>query len=290
MTPKPFLLILAALLLVAPALASYEITAEPLGGTLHTSGTKFSDYTIDETANGDALQRISWDLPTGTTVNYTLTYGNSETVSGWFEYTNDGFYTQHTEVAIGGIASGYDYWGLQEIGRVDIVGYARDTNTNQRGIIVYDSVFGFSERRAISFYQTSNVSDGVIYKVHFTSNKPIGFAWYSNTRANVAKAADTSLLDVVNEWVQLAESIASFIYNTVVTLLYWLKFFFWDNLMMTVALYIAITAAVAFNKTKDVFKGIQQFFKYQRALFEFILILWSYLVNLIATFRGIFRI
>ena len=291
--------ILLALLLVAGMIVSpvcalgYEITAEPLGGQIHLVEGKVSNLSIDVSAKGDAVQRIAVDVGTGTTVNFTLWYGNGATVSGWMEYTNDGFFQQHSEVAIDTDIQGYDYIGLQEIGRIDIVGYARNWTSNTEyttGFIVYDSVFGISERRAMAYYPVPSISDNVIYKFELTSTKPVAVAYYTNTRENVAKAAATTLLEAINEWVQLAISLAFFVKDTAIALFFWLKFFFWDNLGMTVALYISISMAYAANTAKDIFLFIGKFFNDQKKLFEFVLRLWTTLVNIIATFRGIFRI
>ena len=287
-----FVLVLG--MIVSPVCAlGYEITAEPLGGQIHLVEGKVSNLSIDVSAKGDAVQRIAVDIGTGTAVNFTLTYGNGATVSGWMEYTNDGFFRQHSEVAIDTDIQGYDYIGLQEIGRIDIVGYARNWTSNTEyttGFIVYDSVFGISERRAMAYYPVPSISDNVIYKFELTSTKPVAVAYYTNTRENVAKAAATTLLEVINEWVQLAISLAFFVKDTAIALFFWLKFFFWDNLGMTVALYISISMAYAANTSKDIFRFIGKFFNDQKKLFEFVLSLWTTLVNIIATFRGIFRI
>lgn len=287
-----FVLVLG--MIVSPVCAlGYEITAEPLGGQIHLVEGKVSNLSIDVSAKGDAVQRIAVDVGTGTTVNFTLWYGNGATVSGWMEYTNDGFFQQHSEVAIDTDIQGYDYIGLQEIGRIDIVGYARNWTSNTEyttGFIVYDSVFGISERRVMAYYPVPSISDNVIYKFELTSTKPVAVAYYTNTRENVAKAAATTLLEVINEWVQLAISLAFFVKDTAIALFFWLKFFFWDNLGMTVALYISISMAYAANTSKDIFRFIGKFFNDQKKLFEFVLSLWTTLVNIIATFRGIFRI
>jgi len=287
-----FVLVLG--MIVSPVCAlGYEITAEPLGGQINLVEGKVSNLLIDVSAKGDAVQRIAVDIGTGTAVNFTLTYGNGATVSGWMEYTNDGFFRQHSEVAIDTDIQGYDYIGLQEIGRIDIVGYARNWTSNTEyttGFIVYDSVFGISERRAMAYYPVPSISDNVIYKFELTSTKPVAVAYYTNTRENVAKAAATTLLEVINEWVQLAISLAFFVKDTAIALFFWLKFFFWDNLGMTVALYISISMAYAANTSKDIFRFIGKFFNDQKKLFEFVLSLWTTLVNIIATFRGIFRI
>ena len=293
MLSKPLILFVLILALVVPA-SAISITAEPLGVESTTYQDTYS-LSYDGTSEGVGIQRIGIDAPTNTTVSFTLTYGNGDTVTGSVAYHNDGFYSQVSEIDLGGVTSTYEYYGIEQMGRFYVAGYATNesTTTGQTvpGIVLYGSSFGLSAMMSdYVFYETGTDSDGVIYAITLTSNKPIDVVVMTNPRGEVASAKTKTFLEVVNEWVVFATSIASFVYETVVTLLYWLKFFFWDNLGLTVALYICITAAVAFNQSKDVFAAIQKFFRYQRSLYEFILSLWKMLVELIGTFRGIFRI
>ena len=300
-TQSAIIIFLALLMIVSPVLAlGYQITAEPLGGVLTLVPGKVSNLSIDVSQKGDAIQRLTIDIPTNTVLNFTLWYGNGTTVSGWMAYRNstdcDDWYPytnfcQYSGVSIGGDDKGYSYRGYQEIGRIDIVGYARNWTSDTgytTGFMVYDAL-RFSTKD-MSYYPVSSISDNVIYKFELTSTKPVAVAYYTNTRENVAKAAATTLLEVINEWVQLAISLAFFVKDTAIALFFWLKFFFWDNLGMTVALYISISMAYAANTSKDIFRFIGKFFNDQKKLFEFVLSLWTTLVNIIATFRGIFRI
>ena len=279
-------------MIVSPVCAlGYEITAEPLGGQTHLVPGRPTNLSVDVSPEGNAIQRISFDIPTGTTLNFTLWYGAGDTVEGWMVYSNDGFMTQYSEVAIGGDVQGYSYWGIQEAGRIDIIGYARNYTTATeytQGFMVYDALR--ISTKYLAYYPVSDLSDNVIYKFEYTSTNPVIVLYYTNTRENVAVAATTTLLESVNEWVKFALEIGSFVLGLVTALFYWLKFFFWDNLLMSIALYISISMAYAANTSKDIFKFIGKFFNDQRKLFEFMLSLWTTLVNLIATFRGIFRI
>ena len=284
-------LVLAGMIVSPVCALGYQITAEPLGGVLHLVPGRPTNLSVDVSPQGDAIQRITIDIPTGTTLNFTLWYGNASTVDGWMAYTNDGFFTQYSEVAIGGDVQGYSYWGIQEAGRVDIIGYARNYTTATEytsGIMVYDALRISTDY--LAYYPVSGFSSIAIYKFEFTSTTPVVVNYYTNTRANVEKAARTTLLEAINEWVELAKLIAAFVMGTAVALFSWIKFFFWDNLLMTISLYISISMAYSANTSKDIFKFIGKFFNDQRKLFEFMLSLWTTLVNLIATFRGIFRI
>lgn len=288
-----FALVFILTLVVIPA-SAVVVTAEPIGTTLSTITEKGTTvYSYDGTADGKAIQRIGFDVPTGTQVSYTLTYGDGSTVSGTLHYYNDGFFQQTSDISLGALSSSYTYVGLQEIGRFYVSGYGRNEtspDTWQKGFLIYGSTGGISTiSNDYVFYPITG--DPVIYKIDISSTNPIDIALYVAPREDVAEATEKSFLDVLNEWVQIATGMASTIKDIVIAAFKWGKFFFIDNLGMTVALYIAGSLAIAARTSRgNPIKVLRQFFKDQKALFEFILSLWERLVNLVGTFRGIFRI
>ncbi|MCJ7696867.1 MAG: hypothetical protein MUO73_00850, partial [Thermoplasmata archaeon] len=78
-------LILAGMI-ISPVCARYEISPQPLSGDMITTPGKVTDLTVDVYTEGKAFHKISVDLGTGTSVNFTLWYGNGATVSGWMSY------------------------------------------------------------------------------------------------------------------------------------------------------------------------------------------------------------
>ena len=289
--------LLLCLLAVSPALAEIEYTAEISALSESFVVDNVQTYSYDSTEEGKGIQRINIDLPTGSIVNFTLTYGDGSTVSGWAVYTNTGFYTQYTEVALGGIVSGYTaHVRPEEIGTVDIVGYAKNKTsdtTYQRGFIIYDSLYGVKGTETVTaFYPISGGNDGVIYKFDMTSNKRINSVKiYTADRDALGETVSKSAVDTVADWIAAAVQMAGTILELGLSAFYWGKFFLWDNIGMTVALYIALTGFMAFQKARyDILKGIQIFFGYQRSLFQFVLGIWESFVNILATFRGIFRV
>ncbi len=288
-------LLILTCMIVSPVFAKYTITGEPLGGDAHLSEGKITDLVIDASVDGNAVQRISVDLSTGSVINFTLWYGSGSSVSGWMVYANDGFFTQHTEVALNKVVSGYDYTGLQEIGKVDIVGYARNETSSgvyDTGFIVYDTTFGLTDlNRGVVFYPVPSITDNVIYKFELHSTRPVNVFWYTNTRANVGRSVGHDLIQTAQDWINFALELASFLKDTVVSIFTWIKFFFWDNLLMTLALYLTLTmvfAARASRGNPAIF--LRRWFKDQVGFFNFIIGLWRVLVEIIGTFRGIFRI
>jgi hypothetical protein len=155
---------------------------------------------------------------------------------------------------------------------------------------VYDTVFGLTQFNAMAYYEVPDISSNVIYKFELTSDQPVSVTYYSDKLATVAEYANKSPIEIINEWVSFAVSIGAFIYGVVFALFTWLKFFFVDNLLMTVSLYLALTMAYSFGRAKNMEQGLRKFFKFQKTFFEFILSLWNYLIQIISSFRGIFRI
>lgn len=290
MKTKGHIIVLLAFLLLAgmivsPVSARYEISPQPLSGDMVKVPGKITDITIDVSPDGDALHKISVDLGTGTTVNFTLWYGNGDSVSGWMAYTNTGLFQQNSEVSIGTYTSTYDYVGVQEIGRIDVVGYARNYSTDTEytsGFIVYDTVYGLTQFNAMAYYPVGgNVSDNVIYKFQLTSDQPVSVTYYSDTRSTVASWANTSPAEIVGDWLALAGQYAKAIYDFIASIFWILKFFFIDNLLLIIALWISVSMAYSAISTRDIFKFYTKFFRIQKALLDFVVSLWNTLVSIV---------
>jgi hypothetical protein len=288
-------LLLVLGMIVSPVSAlGYQITAEPLGGNINLVQGKVSNLSIDVSQKGDAVQRISVDIATGTIVNYTLTYGSGSTVSGWMEYRNStdcadllGFYDgfcQYSGVAIDTDIQGYSYRGYQEIGRIDIIGYARNWTSDSEyttGFIIYDSVFGISERKAMAYYPVSEVSDNVIYKFELSTNKPVAVAYYTNTKENVGKASTLTPIEAGNEWISLALKYAGSAVAFIAALFWIIKFFFIDNLLLIIALWLSVSMAYSAITSPNIWGFYKKFFGTQKALLDFVVSLWQTLWSII---------
>ena len=298
MKPTSTKALLLALLLVLGMIVSpvsalgYQITAEPLGGTMNLVSGKVSNISIDVSKKGDAIQRISIDIPTETIVNYTLTYGSGTSVSGWMEYRNstdcedlawfyDGW-CQFSGVAIDTDIQGYSYRGAQEVGRIDIIGYSRNWTTSTTytsGIIVYDTTYGISVRQAMAYH--IKTEPGSIYKFEIKSDKPVAIAYYTNTKANVDKAADTTPFEAGSEWITLALKYSGSVIAFIAGVFWIIKFFFIDNLLLIIALWISVSMAYAAISSANIFVFYKKFFGLQRALVDFIISLWRVLWEII---------
>lgn len=293
----PILIIM--LVLVSPVSATIDITAEPLGATWRSFDYQ-TDFTYDASTNGEGIQRFGADLTTGTILDFTIWYGDGSTVSGSMEFTHDdalcavgpldvNAYCQHSEVSLGGTNAERNFIGLQEIGRFDIVGYAKNTDTNETGLLVYDSVAGISDRQVEVFYPVSGAV--TMYKIHVTTNQPIKMGLFTNKRSNIEKAAHTTIWEAIDEWKAYLLAFLDSAKNFISDVFYWTKFFFVDNIGLIVTLYISGSMAItAYNVRGNPVKFIPRFLKDQKALFEFIINLWRTIIESIGTVRGWFRV
>jgi hypothetical protein len=141
------------------------------------------------------------------------------------------------------------------MGRIDIVGYGRNDDNQERLFIVYDSSFGLHITGDAMAY-TPVPGQNVIYKFTLSSNKPMTSAnYYTNTRDNVQKASDTSVLDAISEFanllIQIKDSVIEIFWFG-----YGLAIFLWDNIYLIIALYFALTGAMCVNGTNNIFAAI----------------------------------
>lgn len=303
-----FILLLVCVLLAAPVSATnYQLSALPKSNQEIKMETGITDYTFDAAANQGtaykpkAIQEIIIDMPSDTTVHFTLTYGSGETVSGWGKYLHTGqtcnditgnAYCNYNEVSIGGDTHGYNFWGLSEIGHLNIIGYARNMDTNTTGIIVYDDILGLNNPSSSTAYFSTGAATNIIYRVHISSDKPVKLTMYISDKETLQGTVSSTPSEIFNKWVNIATGISSMVQGFITGLIYWIGFFFaGGNWILIVVLYITGSMAItAYNTKGNPVAFLPRFFKDQKALFEFALGVWRTLIESIGTIIGWFRL
>ena len=281
-------------MIASPVMAtSYTITGLPIlyKDKLNTNYEGVSVVSHDASETGRKIALIQFTIPAESTVSFTLYYGNDSSVSGSSENHHINLAQTESTVVLGGDSMTYTYIDSQPFYDFNLAGYARDTNDSSRnGFLIYSLNYGSLDNNLAAFYQVSNPSLNTIYKITATGTKNFDMYITDANPADVAGGVSKGILDVIADWVNFAISIAFLVYYVATELLYWLKFFFYDNIGLTVALYLSISMAYAASTSKDIFTFFKKFFNDQRKMFEFILSMWRTLVEVVATFRGIFRI
>jgi len=284
--------------IVSPVSAVYTTTGDFAVNTDRQVFTNVYNVSYNVAGLNHRINLIQFSVDTGQYVNFTLFYGANLTVVGSAENHLTGVgiciglvpcpITQST-ITLNGVSKSYSYGDAQPFFDYNMAGYARDEG-NVTGFLVYSPSYGTFDNDLAVFYPVSNIASNLIYRIDISGPQTFTISIDHGASADVAANVNKSWLDVMWEWLNLAISLTLFVKDTAISLFYWLKFFFWDNLSMTVALYISISMAYSANTAKDIFTFLKKFFNDQKKLFEFILSLWTTLVNLIAQFRSIFHL
>jgi hypothetical protein len=284
--------------IVSPVSAVYTTTGDFAVNTDRQVFTNVYNVSYNVAGLNHRINLIQFSVDTGQYVNFTLFYGANLKVVGSAENHLTGVgiciglvpcpITQST-ITLNGVSKSYSYGDAQPFFDYNMAGYARDEG-NVTGFLVYSPSYGTFDNDLAVFYPVSNIASNLIYRIDISGPQTFTISIDHGASADVAANVNKSWLDVMWEWLNLAISLTLFVKDTAISLFYWLKFFFWDNLSMTVALYISISMAYSANTAKDIFTFLKKFFNDQKKLFEFILSLWTTLVNLIAQFRSIFHL
>jgi len=145
--------------------------------------------------------------------------------------------------------------------------------------------------------QTGAINDISVQKYGITS-PIIGFTInadseisYSITEDSVTTVSQNLKSAGLDEIMDIIYSTVWLVIGFITSLIYWLKFFFVDNLLMIVALFLAVPMAFAAKNARgNPEKFLRQYFKTLKGFFEFMLSIWQRLIDTIGTVRGWFRI
>jgi hypothetical protein len=291
--------LLGLLLIIAPIQAKPEPT-----GIFTDSTTINSDYVTTYTYTADpgyAIGNIVIMPPIGSHDTFTLTYGNGSTVSGTVVYIPENILgidsptNSVSTVSIGGDSQTRNFIDAHSSPeQAKITGYARDTDAGTVGFGIWDAGVGLWSDQ-IAYYSVPNSTNRLISSVTITGDKPFKVTLGYGTAAYIASANNKSALDVLNDWIQLAISLAATIIGVITGIIWYLKFFFVDNGLLIIALYLAVSMAYSAMssvsaKGFDVFRFMKKFIGFQQSLYRFIIDMWTQLVTIVSWFAQIFKL
>ena len=278
--------------------AEYELTGymlQPLD-TIKTQKTSFDNVrnlTFDRSADGDAIMLVHFKVPAGSTATYTIYYYGGDisgTASTYFNVSILPPTTTTSVITLEGVTKQYNYLDTNPEYDYFLSGYAKNISNEAPGIIVYNAGYGSFDNDLAIFYEVGSASSSLIYRFEISCPDEFDIdITYAKTEA-VAAASDKTWLEIAYEWMALGIDIAIALKDFVWLLFDWIYFFFVENLVMIVALYLALTMAFAAHSSRNIFQFFSKFFGYQKKLFEFVIGLWRVIVEIISTFRGIFRL
>lgn len=293
-----FTVLMAGLVILPAGAATYTPTNNiVIYETREIPFLQVYSLSYDASADNERVSLVSFTIPSDSQVDFTLYYGNGSTVTGSSENHHINLLQTSSTVTLGGVSKEYTYIDTQPFYDFNFAGYAEERDildplnqTARTGFLVYSINYGALDNDLAVFFEVPNPAINTIYRVDASSTKQFDMWVRVGAAADVSGGVSKDILEIAWEWINSAIALSSFVLDLVLALFAWLKFFFVDNLLMTVALYLSITMAYSACTAKNIFTFFGKFFNDQRKLFEFILGLWKSLIEILASFRGIFRI
>jgi hypothetical protein len=258
MNYKYLLGILLLALIITPAMAFHQTYNAPSGQAV---------YVVQIYVNG------------GTTGIINFHQSNGDTTSGTWSYSNINMGippSSHATLSIGPATASTNFVTLGQL----VVSYNPSYNESakitasmgQTKIIANEMIETSVKAYPITSFDISSDNDVIVTVRYYPTEQ-------ATSELNPTGGAVTYVMSLI--W-----SFISFIKG----LFFWIGFFFVTGIAMITALYIAITGAISFGSGKNIFTALKKFFKYQKAYVEFIIYLWSTLIQIASYIRGMFKL
>jgi len=292
--PAVLLGILLISLIAVPVSAKIIVT----GGNIDIAQTIRPGIVASFSYTAPADEKISlieYDIPINTVVNFTMTYGAGSTVSGWMIYEPAGIIGQsYSGVAIGDSVYSETFIDAQAAGlaltrHVQFVSYARNGSADpvEGGFAVYAQGYGIFSNE-IAFTPIPDTSRNLIYQFDMIATQPITVT-VDTTKADIlAKYVYSSVGESVTDSVlQIGADIKGYwdtFWSAFTTGVYWLKLIFVDNIILTFAIYFMGTLAYSMLTARNIFDFFRKFFRLQKAIFEFMMQGFSWVIGIITQF------
>lgn len=254
--------------------------------------SEYGSGTIEVSApDGHAIANLYIVSNEGTTGTIIFQHQNGMTTGGAWSYTTVTDLYGYSIVRRGAIAIGPEFETRDYVtpGQLYTMFYQVPGVAN----MTENRFSGFMDQSKVSLWpavETDSPTSPVI-KVTITSDTEIEY-WYDYVDTSTQQGLLASSTD---DWIKKIMEFAygSFwlVYDFVTMLLYWLRFFFVDNFLLIITLFLAVPMAFAAKNSRgNPEKFFRQYFKSIRGFVDFMLSMWRMLIETIGTVRGWFRI
>ena len=300
---KPHIFVLLAVLvllgmIISPVCAvSYTLTGYQEFNILDVQKDYYngvSDLSFDKSAEDKAITLIHFKVPQDHTVDFTIYYGTGDIVAGSAtNYNNLSVWpvqTTTSSITFDGVTKTYSYFDTNPSWDYYLSGYARNNDNNETGLIVYSAGYGSYDNDLAVFKSVSNLPVNLIYRVDMSSDTVFDADISYGTKSDVASSVSKTILDIAWDWINFGIAISGQVFTFVLMLFGIIRFFFVDNLLLTIALYLSVSMAYSAISSKDIFGFYKKFIGFQRKMLDFIMQLWNYLIQIVSAFRSIFRL
>lgn len=219
-----------------------------------------SAYGYDYTAPpGYCVWAINFNIPDDSSGTITMTQANGQTVTATWDRT--GLPMSSISSSIG---SETGYFAMYPV----IPAYGSiwngENTTYARQLKMGTGLVQGGWSRVIQ----TTIDPAVITNYQISSTKPITASQDLMETTSAVKAL--SATDEGTDLVALLKALIPMAVMVFMSLLWWLKFLFIDNLILVVALYLTGSMAYSILTSRSIFKFYERWFKQQKALFEFI--------------------
>jgi len=290
-------LMIAALVLISPVSAALVVTGANIdypAQTIDSGTTNIYSYT---TIPDESISLLEFQVPLGSSTNFTLYYGDGYSVDGWIVYSSVGLFRSYSEVALGGNVYSEtftDTYVSTAIGKkVQFSSYAKNTTSDpvQTGFAVYAQGYGLYSDE-IAFYPVNNLPKNMISQVDYHSDQGVILKTYTEKSDTLANHISSSVGENVNQGsnnalTMILENIGSFL-SVIMTCIYWAKYILIDNIVPIFALYLiggltAYTAKQATRRHPDFFQIITDFVSLQVGFYKSLIWIWQKIIFMLTS-------
>lgn len=279
-------LVLVGMIVSPISAASYTLTGYQEFNVLDVKKSEFNDvYSIsfDKSADDQAITLIHFKVPQDHQVDFTIYYGTNKSVSGsaanYWELSAIPPTTTLSTITFDGETRSYSYFDTNPEWDYYLSGYARNNTDDKGGLIVYSAGYGSFDNDLAVFKEVPNLGTNLIYRVELSSDIPFDGDISYGSKGDVAASVSKTALDVAGDWLATTVKYSASILGFVTGLFWILKFFFIDNLLLIVAMWISVSMAYSAISSRDIFAFYKKFFRTQKVLIEFIIALWDMLIR-----------
>lgn len=219
-----------------------------------------SAYGYDYAApSGYCVWAINFNIPDDSSGTITMTQANGQTVTATWDRTGLPMSSITSTI---GTDSGYFalYPVIPAYGSI----WNGENTTKARQLKMGTGLVQGGWSRVIQ----TTIDPAVITNYRISSTKPITASQDLMETSAAVKALGGTSSDT--DLVVLLRAIIPMAVMVFMSLLWWLKFLFIDNLILVVALYLTGSMAYSILTSRSIFKFYERWFKQQKALFEFI--------------------
>lgn len=286
--------ILIVLLLIPGVFADYNAADSRVEAKVYVASPEVysstgSDLSYTASGNNSIAKCVLW-LDSGESATFALGLADGSTLYGSAFYTQEGTNSK-LEVNIQGLSNSQTWLNPIPLAKRVLICYGYDGNGGGPGIIVQDfdrSYFSILGQDAFVFCPIAGIDRNLIQSAAFSTmfeGQEISVDFFYGPTGNISDEAKAGLEDQLWQILSGFIEMLSWIPGVVLTIVYWFKVIFIDNLLLTVGLYFGISMAFCFGSTNDLPTAFKNFIGYQIKLWNFVGFFIHQLVQIFAAIK-----